>query len=422
MKYKLLLLITLIPLVSSQYIFHNPPSCPIDPPISCSRDVLNQNDDDISSCCFESPAGIIELTQFWDYNPATGPSDLFTAHGLWNMYCSGHSYPQSCDRSLEIPNNGNTLKDIIVDEFNDQELYDGLSKVWKDIHGDDHQFWAHEWNKHGTCFSTIKPDCYGGGNLLKDYKKNQNIYDFFKTAYYLFEKVPTFKWLSEAGIVPSETKTYTKEEIQNAFKAKFGKEVFFKCDSNHAINEVWYYFNVKGSLLKHDFLPIDSLSYSNCPSKGIRFPPKGSHSIPNPRPPKRPPPPHVTKTYGPVPTGVPESSYIKISDKPGCLISNGRYYTSGTCATYHFTTGSNNDNINVISSRGVCGVDSDGNFVCNRSNELLRDNFTIENDTIGYDGLFDWCFGKVLGSGSTAQTFIKLADDSCDSFKLSISG
>ncbi|RCK65020.1 Ribonuclease T2-like 1-B [Candida viswanathii] len=413
MTHTLAILTTLITLSTSQFIFQQAPSCPINPPISCSREALvSSEDDDVSTCCFESPAGIIELTQFWDYNPATGPSDLFTAHGLWNMYCGGHSYPQSCDRSLAVPNNGATLRDIIVDQFGDQALYDGLSSVWKDIRGDDAQFWAHEWNKHGTCFSTIKPGCYDS----REYRTNQNVYDFFRTAYFLFQKVPTFEWLGEAGVVPSDTETYSAEQVLGALKGKFGKDVYFKCDSSGAINEVWYYFNVRGPLLNHDFLPIDALSHTNCPSTGIKFPPKGSKV--HPGPPQKPP--HATKTYGPVPTGVPERSYIDLTGKPGCLISNGRYYTSGTCATYHFAVGSKEDSVQVISSKGVCGVDKDGNFVCNRSNELTRDQFTVRDGAIGYYGQYEWCLGKSLGSGSTAQTFVRVSDGSCDSFQLTV--
>ena len=52
------------------------------------------------------------------------------------------------------------IRSIIVDQFGDEELYNNMSYSWKDYHGKDSSFWAHEYNKHGTCFSTIKPSCY----------------------------------------------------------------------------------------------------------------------------------------------------------------------------------------------------------------------------------------------------------------------
>ena len=67
----------------------------IDSPISCSS-----NGDTSNSCCYENPGGIILFTQFWDYNPASGPADSFTIHSIWNDYCSG-GYPQFCDTSLK---------------------------------------------------------------------------------------------------------------------------------------------------------------------------------------------------------------------------------------------------------------------------------------------------------------------------------
>ncbi|EER30253.1 hypothetical protein CTRG_06037 [Candida tropicalis MYA-3404] len=401
MKYILFLIALFITRVCGDDLTN---SCPADSPLSCST-----SGDTSNSCCFESPAGVIELTQFWDYDPATGPANVFTMHGLWNMYCTGTSYPQSCDSSLTIDNSGSTLQDIIVDQFNDQELYDNLSKYWKDINGDDHQFWAHEWNKHGTCFSTIKPSCYS------NFKTNENIYDFIKVLYNLWSSVPTYNWLESAGITPSNTATYTSSQIQNALKGKFGKNVYFKCDSNNAINEVWYYYNVKGSLLGESFVPIDAVSSTNCPNTGIKFPPKGSSGSQTTL--KTSTTTSSTITSGSTSTGVPSTSYINLSGKSGCLISNGKYYTSGTCATYHFSGSPNS--VQISSSKGSCGIDSSNNFIC--SSSTTAGNFQLSGGQVGYNGNFDWCLGDVTGSGSTAQTNVKLSDGSCDSFKLTLS-
>ncbi|CAI5759695.1 unnamed protein product [Candida verbasci] len=394
MKYLLLLIALFITKLSgAQTVFQS--SCPSDSPISCSSSQA-------ASCCFESPGGVLLQTQFWDYSPATGPNNLFTLHGLWPDNCDG-TYQQFCDSSLQISDDGSTIKDIIVNKFNDQELYDNLSNVWKDINGNDQSLWAHEWNKHGTCINTINPSCYSS------YETNEDVYDYYKILYQLFENLPTYQWLTEAGIKPSNSVTYTKSQIQNALSSKFGQQVYFKCDSSNALNEIWYFHHIKGSLLQQNFVPIAPLSNSNCPSSGIKFPLKGGSDGSDPAPTNTQP--------GSTPTGFPSTSYITLSGKNGCLISNGKYYTSGTCATYHFTAATYGGVV-IKSSKGGCGVDSNNNFVCGSDVDDSKNQFQIKNGQIGYGGNYDWC----LGSSSGGQTIVYLSNGKCSSFTLNVSG
>lgn len=78
--------------------------------------------------------------------------------------------------------------------------------------------------------------------------------------------------------------------------------------------------------------PIDGMK-SNCPSRGIRYPPKRNH-LPNP-----------TQTFTttdaakPTATGIPFQGLgnLKVStlgQGRGCIISHGTWFTSGTCATF----------------------------------------------------------------------------------------
>ena len=54
-----------------------PPNCGSNYPVSC------QNTSAITNTCCTEVYGQIQQVQFWDYNPATGPSDSWTIHGLW---------------------------------------------------------------------------------------------------------------------------------------------------------------------------------------------------------------------------------------------------------------------------------------------------------------------------------------------------
>ena len=52
-------------------------SCPLSE-ISCQTKYHGQD-----TCCFNHPGGQMLQTQFWDADPAVGPDDSWTIHGLW---------------------------------------------------------------------------------------------------------------------------------------------------------------------------------------------------------------------------------------------------------------------------------------------------------------------------------------------------
>jgi len=54
-----------------------PESCP-NAQLSCHNKTIVEN-----LCCFNAPGGQLLQTQFWDTQPATGPDDSWTIHGLW---------------------------------------------------------------------------------------------------------------------------------------------------------------------------------------------------------------------------------------------------------------------------------------------------------------------------------------------------
>merc|ERR1712241_1018067 len=67
---------------------------------------------------------------------------------------------------------------------------------------DETSFWEHEWEKHGTCACTdLYPNCQ---------------LEYFTGALNLRKKFDFDKKLAEAGITPSNTKSYTLDAIKSA--------------------------------------------------------------------------------------------------------------------------------------------------------------------------------------------------------------
>ncbi len=153
-----------------------------------------------------------------------------------------------------------------------------MNTYWKDYQGNDETFWEHEWAKHGTCISTLEPDCY------TDHKATEEVVDFFQKTVDLFKTLPTYEWLKAAGIEPSSDQTYTTAQIQSALsKNRGGVQVTLGCKSG-ALDEVWYHYDVKGAVQTGQFVPANpDGSKSTCPSTGIKYLPKsGGGSVPEP--------------------------------------------------------------------------------------------------------------------------------------------
>lgn len=62
-----------------------------------------------------------------------------------------------------------------------------MSVYWKDFKGDDEDFWEHEWNKHGTCISTLEPECY------TNYSPQQDVVDYFQKTVDLFKGLNSYQ-------------------------------------------------------------------------------------------------------------------------------------------------------------------------------------------------------------------------------------
>jgi ribonuclease T2 len=182
--------------------------------------------------------------------------------------------------------------------------------------------------KHGTCINTIAPSCYTA------YQSKQEVVDYFQKAVTLFQGLPSYQWLAAAGITPSSTATYTSAAIQSALQSHHGHPVTLGC-SNGALNEIWYHYNVQGSLQTGTFQAADpDGTKSTCPATGVKYLPKPGGGTTPP-----------TTTTSPPPTGTPGAGFsgkgflnvVTGGSQNGCVISAGTWFTTGTCATFTAT-------------------------------------------------------------------------------------
>ncbi|KXN71529.1 ribonuclease T2 [Conidiobolus coronatus NRRL 28638] len=213
--------------------------------LSCSQSV--------DSCC--SPKlGIIVLVLQWAKN--SGHSDQWTLHGLWPNYCDGSYGPaDGCDSSR----NYNNMTQILAQ---DKALQGEMNEYWGSCKGDNLAFWSHEWNKHGTCLSTIEPKCY------TNYQTAMEVRDYFKQALALYKQFNLYKILNNNGVKPG--RSYTKQQISDAIKKGLGKQVTLICKGK-VLQEIKIEYKVQG---KNGYIPIDVKNTGNCPKSGIQYNPK----------------------------------------------------------------------------------------------------------------------------------------------------
>ncbi|KAF8808085.1 RNase Irp1 [Phlegmacium glaucopus] len=232
--------------------------CSTTGPVSCQNTSVVSN-----LCCFESPGGLLLQTQFWDTNPSTGPTDSWTIHGLWPDSCDT-TFSENCDPSRDY-----TGISTLLTNNGASDTLDFMNQFWVDINGKNEQFWEHEWATHGTCMSTLVPSCLPSGSV-----RGAEAVAFFQTVVKLFKTLPTFTFLSNAGIVPSSTKTYTLAQFNKALETGSGGFSPKLSCSGHTVNAISWYFNLQGSVIDGNFIPITAPESSKCPSTGLHYPPK----------------------------------------------------------------------------------------------------------------------------------------------------
>ncbi|KAI0404418.1 ribonuclease T2 family protein [Xylaria palmicola] len=272
-------------------------TCSLVPPVlSCSS---GAEPGLVDTCCVETYGGLVLQTQFW--NTYTGlehkgqllPKDSWTIHGLWPDFCNG-SYTQYCDLKRQYdpepspntttgtpegkpvkPWKGEPISNFIK-RFRKYDLLAYMEKYWTGLNQPSWYLWAHEFSKHATCFSTFDTECYGPA-----YAPREEVPEFFATVATYFERLPTWRWLADAGIAPSNRTAYALADLQGALRAGFGHVPYIGCagprynetraghgsaDAGRTVlGEVWYYHHVRGPVQAADAVPVDpSGSLSNC--------------------------------------------------------------------------------------------------------------------------------------------------------------
>lgn len=133
-----------------------------------------------------------------------------------------------------------------------------MNTYWVSDDESNDDFWVHEWSTHGTCISTLDPSCFS------DYTTGEEVPPFFQTVVNLFKTLPTYTWLSNAGITPGSS--YALSDIQSALSNEHGGEVYLGCQDG-SLYEVYYYFNARGPVQNADFTAISAVGGTgNCPS------------------------------------------------------------------------------------------------------------------------------------------------------------
>lgn len=264
--------------------------------LSCSPGTVPSK---VDSCCAETYGGLVLSTQFWD--TYTGlesegqvlPRNSWTLHGLWPDFCNG-SFTQYCDLNRQYdpspsPNTTNGLSNgtrvppykgpnigTFLEPFGKYDLLEYMNKYWISQGSPNYDFWGHEFSKHATCYSTFDVPCYG-----PEYRQHEDVVDFFETAILYYKRLPTWHWLSSAGIRPSNHTTYSISDLRDALTHHHGAVPYIGCsgpsynstaagngtlDKGYTVlSEVWYYSHVHGKPQYGHSVPVNaSGSNTNC--------------------------------------------------------------------------------------------------------------------------------------------------------------
>ena len=101
-----------------------------------------------------------------------------------------------------------------------------------------------------VAFYGIVVDLFKVSTVAASFANNVNNIDIYNE-----QTLPTYDWLAQAGITPDSSTTYTLSELTSALKSASGVTPALDCNGK-SINQISWYFNLKGSLVDGRFVPI----------------------------------------------------------------------------------------------------------------------------------------------------------------------
>ncbi|RVW25391.1 Extracellular ribonuclease LE [Vitis vinifera] len=150
--------------------------------------------------------------------PTTGKPDAdFGIHGLWPNYRDG-SYPSNC-------NSNNPY-----DESEISDLIRSMQEEWPTLacpSGNGSKFWAHEWDKHGTCSESVLSQ-----------------HQYFEAALDLKKDVDLVQILKKAGI-RANGESYPLYDIKDAIKDAVGVTPWIECNVDSSGNSQLYQVHLR---------------------------------------------------------------------------------------------------------------------------------------------------------------------------------
>ncbi|KAG2149546.1 ribonuclease T2 [Suillus cothurnatus] len=218
-----------------------------------------------NSCCNVIQGGLVLQAQYWD---------TYTGLDVFGQYCdlSRQYDPKPSPSTLPngtviIPYKGPSVRKFIH-EFGRSDLLHYMDTFWINQGAPNEELWAREFSKHGTCTSTFDVACYEPG-----YKEHQEVVNFFETVVKVFQMYPTYDILAAAGIIPSNTTTYTRAQIANAIYSQTGADPWLGCynANGSVLEEIWYFHHVLGTEQYGHFKTLDSMIPSTCAETGILY-------------------------------------------------------------------------------------------------------------------------------------------------------
>ncbi|KAL5981184.1 hypothetical protein ACLOJK_029105 [Asimina triloba] len=205
--------------------------------------VCNAQDFDFFYFVQQWPASLCDTKRSCCY-PATGkPAADFGIHGLWPNY-NDRSYPSNCDPDSEF--DGSQMEDLLPE----------MQARWPTLAcptNNGSRFWAHEWEKHGTCSESVLSQ-----------------HDYFEAALNLKKQVNLLQILRDAGI-EADGGFYSPSSITEAIREATGFMPGLQCNFDEGRNPQLYQIFQCVDASGKEFIECPVLPTFRCANR-IEFP------------------------------------------------------------------------------------------------------------------------------------------------------